>query len=228
MTFAELKTLVGDLTNDPNSERYTPSQRATELDNSQESWNVEIGLIKDTVPITVVEGTRQYALSGLTGTPIRFTRVTHKGLLLNQRDKGYFDMYFGGSDWTTTTGTPTDFFAEVTDPDNQFLTVAPTPTGNDIGANLIAEYIKRHTSMSSDSDTPFMSGTTANSLLRPFDWGLAYEASARLLARDPSEVNVPKSGNYAAIARGVKQNVIQVFKAFEKSNPLRLQGGRRW
>lgn len=228
MTFAELKTLIGDLTNDPNSERYTASQRATELDNSQDAWNVEIGLIKDTASITVVEGTRQYALSNLTGTPIRFTRVTHKGLLLKQRDKGYFDLYFGGTDWTTITGTPTDLFPEVTDPDNQYLTVAPTPTGNDTDSPIVAEYVKRHTSMSSDNDVPFMSGSSSNSLLRPYDYGLAYDAASRLLARDPSEVNVPKSARYAIIARDVRANVIQVFKGLEKENPLRLRGGRHW
>ena len=228
MTYADLLTLIGDLTNDPNSDRYTTAQRATELDNSQNEINVEIGLIKDTITITIVDGTRQYAISGLTGTPISFSRVTHKGLLLKPKDKGFFDLYAGGSDWTTTTGTPTNYIVEITDPDNQFITLYPTPTGNDIGANLIVEYIKAHTPMSATTDVPFMSGTSSDSLLRAYDWGLAYSVASRLLARDPSEVNVPKAANYAAISRSVKANIQQVFKALEKEIPMRIRGGRRW
>ena len=226
MTLSDLRVFIGSLTNDPNHDRYTTTDIGTELDNSMDRWNVEAKIIKDTVTVTVVDGTRQYAVSGLTGTPISFPRVTHKGLLLKKRSKSYFDLFNGGTDWTTIQGTPTEFLIEITDPDNQQITVFPKPTGNDAGANLVVEYIKRHTSMSADSDTPFMSGTTANSLLRPYDWGLGYEASARLLARDPSETNSPKSSNYAGIARGVMADVIQVFKALEAEEPMRLRSDR--
>lgn len=228
MTLADLQTLIGSLTSDPNHDRYTTTDIGTELDNSQDEWNADIGLIRDTVTITVVDGTRQYAISSLTGTPIGFLRVTHKGLRLDKRDKQWLDLYSGGSDWTIQIGTPKDYVIEITDPDTQYITLFPTPQANDAGAYLIVEYIKRHTAMSSSSDVPFMSGTTSNSLLRPYDWGLAYSASARLLARDPSEINVPKSVNYAAISRNVKDKVIEAFKALEKEEPRRMRGGRYW
>jgi hypothetical protein len=228
MTYSDLKILIGSLTGDPSHDRYSTTDILTELDNSMDKWNVEAKIIKDTVTITVVDGTRQYAISTLTGTPISFPRATHKGLLLKKRSKSYFDMFSSGVDWTTTSGTPTDFCVEITDPDTQYITLYPKPTGNDAGAYLVLEYIKRHTSMSADSDTPFMSGTTVNSLLRPYDWGLAYEVAARLLARDPDVqgLNASKATNFAGIGRGVLADVIQVFKALEAEEPMRIRPSR--
>lgn len=226
MTLSDLQTLIGSLVNDPNHDRYTTTDLGTELDNSMDEWNVEARIIKNTVTLTVVAGTRQYALSSLTGTPIAFTRATHKGLPLKKRSRAYFDLYSSGQDWTTIQGTPTDYCIEEAIAATQYVTIRPTPTGNDTGANLVVEYVARHTSMSAASDTPFMTGTTVNYLLRPYDWGLAYHASARLLARDPSEQNNLKTTNYATIAKGVKADVIQVLQAMEKEEPYSLRSNR--
>lgn len=228
MTLSDLQTLIGNLTNDPNHDRYTTTDIGIELDNSQDEWNAEIGIIKDTVTLTVVDGTRQYAISGLTGTVIGFRRVTHKGIRLEKVDKSWMDLYAGGQDWTTNNGTPKKFLIEATDPDVQYITLYPTPTANDAGAYLVVEYIKKHTSMSSSTDVPFMSGTSSNSLLRPYDWGLAYATSVRLLLRDPSKESVAKVQNYSTVAAGVKANVIQVFKDLEEETPRRFRGGRYW
>jgi hypothetical protein len=198
----------------------------TELDNSQDNWNVEAKIIKDTVTIATVSGTRLYALSGLTGTPISFTRATHKGLPLKKRSVAYFDLYSSGQDWTTVSGTPTDYAIEAQITASQNIILRPTPGDNDAGSNLVVEYIKRHTSMSLSTDTPFMSGANANSLLRPYDWGLAYSVAARLLSRDPTEETAIKVQNYSKIALNVKQNVIQVFDALEKEEPYRLRSNR--
>lgn len=223
MDLSALQTLIGDLTNDPNHDRYSLTQINTELDNWQDKWNVEAKIITDTVTLTVVDGTRQYALSGLTGTPIAFTRVTHKGLLLRKKDKAWFDMYVGGTDWTTTVGTPTDYYIEATDPDLQYITLYPIPQSGDAGAYLVAEYVKKHTAMSASGDTPF----NASPLMRPYDWGGAYDVAARLLVRDPDEKNAMKVGAYKKIADGVMADVIQVFKAFEKQVPMRLKSNYR-
>jgi hypothetical protein len=219
MTLTELQSLIGDLTNDPVHDRYSLTQINTELDNWQDKWNVEAKILKDTVTLTVVDGTRQYALSSLTGTPIAFTRVAHKGLALEKKDKAWFDLYAGGVDWTTTPGTPTDYFIEATDPDLQYVTLYPTPQSGDAGAYLVVEYIKKHTSMSASSDTPF----NAAPLLRPYDWGGAYDVASRLLVRDPNPTNAQKVMPYKKIADDVMADVIQVFKAFEKQVPMRLK-----
>lgn len=227
MNLTEIQSLVGSLCNDAGHDRYSLSDINTELDNSQDSWNISAKIISDTVTLTTVDGTRQYALSSLTGTPISFPRVTHKGIDLEKRSKSYFDLY-SGEDWTATTGTPTAFYIEAQDADNQYLTVRPVPGGNDAGANLVVEYIKRHTPMSASTDTPFMSVTTENYLLRPYDWGLAYDAASRLLVRDPTQENVVKVANFAKIASNVMANVIQVFKSLEQEEPHRIRGGRNW
>ncbi len=227
MTLSELQTLIGKLTNDPNNDRYSLADINVELDNSQDIWNLEAKVIKDTVTITIVDGTRQYALSSLTGTPLAFPRTTHKGIDLEKRSKAYFD-HMSGHDWTVDIGTPRQFFIEGEDPDVQYITLYPTPQSGDVGANLVVEYVKRHTSMSASSDVPFMSGTASNYLLRPFDLGLAYSVSAKLMMRDPSEQNVLKTQNYASIAKGVLSEVVQVFKALEAEEPKRMSGGRYW
>lgn len=227
MQLSEIQTMIGDLTNDPNHDRYSLMAIGTELDNSQDTWNVEAKIIKDTVSVTLVANTRQYALSLLTGTPISFPRTTHKGLDLDKRSKAYFD-HLTGYDWTTDLGTPTEFYIEATDPDTQYITVHPNPQSGDVDGALIVEYVKRHTAMSASTDTPFMSVATTNYLLRPYDWGLCYSVAAKLLLRDPSPANEAKSTSYANIARNVLADVIQVFKALEAEEPKRISGGRYW
>ena len=218
MTLSELQALIGTLSNDPNHDRYSLSDINTELDNTQDTWNLEAKLIKDTVTLTVVDGTYQYALSSLTGTPISFPRTTHKGIDLFKRSKAYFD-HLGRRDWTADIGTPTEFFIEATDPANQYISLHPTPQSGDAGAYLVVEYIKRHTSMSAASDVPFMSVTESNYMLRPFDWGLAYSVASKLLLRDPNEANAKRSNDFANMAKNVLAEVVQVFKALEAEEP---------
>lgn len=227
MTLAELQVLIGQLTSDPNHDRYTTSDIGTELDNSQNKWNIDAKIIKDTVALTIVDGTRQYALSTLTGTPISFPRVTHKGLDLRKRSKSWMDLYTG-TDWTLDTGTPKAFIIEATDPDIQYITLYPTPQGVDAGANLVVEYVKMHTTLSGLSDVPFMAGTSSNTLLRPYDWGLCYDTASRLLSRDPSEINAKKQVDFKKQADDVMSQLIQAFKEFEEEEPKRLRGGRNW
>lgn len=223
MTLTELQVLIGDLTSDPGHDRYTLSQINTELDNTQDKWNVEARIIKDVITVTVVDGTRRYAISGLTGVPIAFTRVTHKGLLLDKKDQAWFDLYVGGTDWTTTIGTPTNYYIEATDPDLQYITLYPIPQSGDAGAYLSVEYIKKHTAMSASSDTPF----NASPLVRPYDFGVAYDVASRLLIRDPNPLNVQKVIPYKKIADDVMADVVQVFKALEKQVPMRLKSNYR-
>ncbi len=219
MQLDEMQAMIGYLSNDPNHDRYSLPTINLELDNTQDKWNVEAKILKDTVTLTVVAGTRQYSLSSLTGTPIAFTRVTHKGLLLNKKDKAWFDLYQGGRDWTTIAGTPTDYFIEATDPDLQYLTLQPTPGDGDAGANLVSEYVKRHTPMTASTDQPI----NATPLLIPYHWGMCYDVSSRLLIRDPDPVNAQKVIPYKKIGDDVLSDVIQVYKAFEKEVPMRLK-----
>lgn len=223
MDLAALRVLIGDLTNDPAHDRYTTSQIDSELDNTQDKWNLDAKILKDTVTLTTVAGDRDYAITGLTGTPIAFARVTHRGIELTRREKSWFDLY-AGDDWSDDVGTPKYYYLEVSDPDVQQLVIYPIPQSADAGANLVVEYIKRHTPMSATTDTPF----NANTLLVPFHWGLAYDVSARLLIRDPNIENRQKIAPYQIVADNVLSDVIQSFKALEREAPMRLRGGRSW
>lgn len=226
MILSDLQSLIGSLTNDPNHDRYSLADIGTELDNTISQWNQEIKIIKETTTITTVVNTRQYALTLITGTPLSFPRVTHKGLDLKKRSKAYFDLY--NTDWTQDLGTPIEFCIEATDPSNLLLTVHPTPQSGDIGANLVVEAVIAHTPMSAASDVPFMLGALSNYLCRPYDFYLAYSAAARLLARDPSTVNQTKAQEYLKISADGKDNLTQVFKALEAEEPKRMSGGRYW
>lgn len=227
MILSDLQTLVGTLCNDPGNARYALSDINQELDNTQSQWNQEIKIIKETTTITVVNNQRQYLLSLITGTPLSFPRVTHKGIDLKKRSKAYLDLYTS-YDWTQNIGTPTQFFIEATDPSNLYLTVYPIPQSGDIGANLVVEAVIAHTPMAAASDVPFLLGALSNYLCRPFDFYLAYSAAARLLARDPSATNSPRAGEYLKIAGEGKDLLMTVFKELEAEEPRRLQGGRNW
>lgn len=222
MNLGDLQTFIGSLCNDTNHDRYSLTDINTELDNTQDDWNLKAKIIKDTVSITLVANTRQYALSNLTGTPISFPRVTHKGIDLNKRSKAYFD-HLTGYDWTADIGTPRDFYIEAEDPDTQYFTVRPVPQSSDVDAPAILEYIKRHTPMSASTDVPFMSGTSSNYLLRPFDWGVGYATADRLLRRDPSNENAKKADDYKKVGENVLADVIQVFKQLEAEEPKRMR-----
>ncbi len=214
--------MIGDLTNDPNHDRYTTSQIDTQLENVQSRWNVAAGIIVDTTTLTVIDGTRTYVLSGLTGTPIAFRRVTHKGLDLGKRSKQWFDLY-SGDDWSDDVGTPKLYYID-TDVDGFALVTYPIPQSADAGANLVVEYIKQHTPMASASDSPF------NSLvyLSPFHYGVAYESAGNLLVQDPDPANAVKVDRYQRMANNAMADLIQSFKALEKEEPMRLSGGRYW
>lgn len=221
MTLTELQTLIAALANDPNNDRYSLAQINTELDVTQNKWNAEAKILKDTASITTVAGTRQYAISNLGGVPIVFSRATHKGLPLHKRDKTYFDLYAGsGVDWTTLSGTPTDYLVEAEDPAVQYITLFKNPGSGDAGTNnLVIEFVLQHTAMSAASDTPF----NASPETAPFHYGLAYDVASRLLLRDPSKESSSKVLPYKSIADTCYADIVQVFKALEKEEPLRLK-----
>lgn len=227
MTLTEFYAFIGGLTNDAAHDRYSTSDIDTELENTQKTWNLEVKVLTDTASLTLVAGTRQYDLSSLTGTPIDFGRVTHKGLELQKVSKVWMDQY-SGDDWTANTGTPKKVIVEATDPDVLKVTVHPTPQSGDTDAPLIIEYVKAHTPMSSSGDVPFLSGTSSNYLLRPYDQYLGYDTAATLLLRDPSQENLVKAQGFRQKAMEGKANLIQVFKDLESEEPRRLRGGRYW
>lgn len=222
MNQTQLYTLIGDLTNDPNHDRYSTSQIDTLLEVCQSRWNVAAGIIVDATTLTTVSGTQTYALTSLTGVPIAFRRVTHKGLELDKRSKVWLDLY-AGDDWSDDIGTPTMYYID-TDGDAFNLVVYPIPQDGDTGSNLVVEYIKQHTAMASASDSPFNSLT----YLQPFHYGVAYEVAANLLVRDPDQANAIKIDRYQRQANNALADVVQVFKAMEKEEPMRLIGGRTW
>ena len=217
-----LYTLIGDLCNDPNHDRYSTSQIDNQLDIVQDRWNVDAGILLETVTLTTVSGTRAYAVSNLTGTPIDFRRVTHKGLELNKRSKSWFDLY-ASDDWTDDVGTPTEFYIDVTGT-SYSLVLYPTPQDADAGANLVVEYVKRHTAIANASDEPFNSLT----YLSPYHYGIAYHVASNLMAQDPDPVNAAKATRYLKLGDTAFSDLFQHFKEFEKDEPLRLVGGRFW
>lgn len=227
MQLSDLQTQVGILTNDSVHTQYLISDVTSELNNTQRQWNSEIKIIKQTTTIPVVAAQRQYALTLLANTPVSFPRVTQNGIDLKKRSKSYFDLYTSYN-WTLINGTPTDFFIEATDASNLFLTVYPNPTGNDVPTSFVVEAVIDTTDMANATDTPYMKGSIANYLCRPYDFYIAYSAAARLLSRDPSPENASRQANYMKIAGEGKDLLMTVFKELEIEEPRRLVGGRQW
>lgn len=233
MNLLGLQTLCSTLCNDPSNARYLIPDVYLELNNAQRQWNADIKIIKETTTVPIVANQRQYPLTtavAYNGYPISFPRVTLSGIDLKKRSQSYFDLYTS-YDWTQILGTPTDFFIEATDPVNLFLTVYPTPTTNDVPSNLVVEAIVDTVDMASINDTPFSLKSLTiiiNYLTVPYHFYLAYDAAARLLARDPSPENQARMASYLKIAMTGHDLLIDVFKQLEASEPLRLQGGRSW
>lgn len=229
MQLSDLQSLVGSLTSDPNHDRYSLSDINTELDNAQNQWNVEIKIIRVYTAMLIIAGQYQYAFLGSVGkTVIAMGRATFKGIEMKKRSKAYFDLYSGG-DWTLDQGTPSEYCIEATDAVNLLMTVHPTPQGNDAGINIAFETVVAHTPMSAATDTPFQQNSgVSDSFLRPYDFYLAYNVAARLLARDPSDLNNARAGQYLKISQEGKADLIQVFKALETEEPKRMSGGRYW
>lgn len=223
MNLSDLQTFAAELCTDREFQRYSAASHTQVLNHAQEEWNLEAAILKDTVTLTTVDGTRSYALSGLTGTPIRFDRVTHKGIELSRRDKAWFDLY-ASDDWSDDIGTPKQYYIDVSDPDNQNIFLYPIPQSADAGANLIVEYVKSPTALSGSTDIPFNS----NTLMYPYHHGLAYRGAAFLLLRDPSQENMIKGSGYLKTSNAILTKVIEVFKSAEKEEPYRLRGGRYW
>lgn len=213
---------MGDLTNDPNHDRYSTSQIDEQLENVQNRWNAAAGILVDSTTLTTVASQSSYAVTGLTGTPVDFRRLTHKGIELIKRSKTYFDLY-ASTDWTQDLGTPTEWFVD-TDKDGFNIVLHPTPQDADAGANLVSEYIVQHTPMASASDSPF------NSLVyvSPYHYGLCYEIASNLLAQDPDAANSIKIDRFQRISNNAYADLVQRLKAMEKEEPLRLAGGRFW
>jgi hypothetical protein len=214
--------MVGYLTNDPNHDRYSTAQIDQQLENVQNRWNVSAGILVDSSTITIISGTRQYALTGLTGVPIAFRRATFKGLELLKRSKTWFDLY-SGTDWTLDLGTPQYYYID-TDADGFMLALYPTPQDVDAGANLVVEYVKQHTPMVVVTDAPF----NALTYLTAYHYGIAYEVAANLLAQDPDPANQVKIDRFQRMGNNALADLTQVFKAMEKEEPMRLSGGRSW
>jgi hypothetical protein len=160
----------------------------------------------------------------LSTTPLEFIRVTHKGIDLTKRSKDYFDTYTG-YDWTTMTGTPRDYFIDLLQ-SAPYIGVRPCPTSNDAGANLLVEYLGRHSPMVNSSDIPFTVNGSINTLIKPFLAGLASEVSADILEHDPTPETIQKAKTFKADASAMLSQVVSFYQRLEEDEPWHMRGGR--
>lgn len=225
-TLADLQGLISNLVNDPANTRYSLTEINQFLDTVQDRWNYEANICKTAQTLTTVGGTSAYALSTLTGNALKIFRVAHKGIALTQRSKAYFDQYTA-YDWTGDTGTPKDFCVDMTLTSPSII-LRPNPTTNDAGANLLVEYLVRHTQMVNPTDTPFNINGTANTLIQPYVYGIGLEVAAEILEPDPTKETVMKATTFRKQAERVLSNVIQIYTDFDAELPFRMRGGRNW
>lgn len=223
----DLQTMMGNLLNDPSNTRYSTTEINQYLDLAQDRWNREARICRFATTLTVVAGTNTYLLSTLTGsTPLEIKRVCHKGIPLIKRSKDYFDMY-SDIDWTTTTGTPTQYIVDLSTGTPQII-LYPVPQANDAGQYLLVEYTLRHDPMANSSDTPFTAASTVNTLALPYAGGLAYEAAAGILEGDPTPETVKKVNSYRTMANQILSQIVQWYDRLDSDEPWRFAGGRNW
>lgn len=223
---ADLQALAADHMNDLDHTRYKLDEINEHLDIAQDRWNREAHICRVRDTLTTVTDQYQYSFSLLSATPLEFWRVTHKNIDLIKRSREYFDRY-SGVDWTQDKGTPKEFGVDL-GVMPAFLFLHPTPTGNDAGANLIAEYTARHDKMVNPTDTPFTVNGVQNTLIIPYIAGLAIEAAADILQHDPTPETVKKVASFKQESEAILSQVIQWYSRLDADEPLRMAGGRNW
>lgn len=236
-TLSDLQGYVANLVNDPSQQRYTLTLINQQLDIAQSRWNLECKICRMTDYIALTANTYKYALTNLTLTPMKFLRVTLKGVDLVKKSKDYFDM-FSSSDWTTDQGTPQEYCIDI-NAAGPTIIVHPTPQGSDVTSYtnsvgvsaqnpLGIEYIAAHTPMSAASDTPFMINGVQNTLILPYVAGIGLDAAASILEPDPTKETVAKAHLYRSQANSYMSIVNQVYYDLEADEPMKMHGGRNW
>lgn len=255
-TLSDLQSYVAQLINDPTYTRYTLPLITSQLNLCQLRWNMEAKICRWTDFKTVTANVPRYALTGSNGlllNPIQILRASFKGAPLNIRSKSYFDKY-SAVDWTTVTGTPTDFIVDLnslwnsdSNADGNVFTgpsyiLHPTPQGNDAvpysnnvgisGQNPLAvEYLAAPGDMVGSTDLPFIPNgypPFTNILIAPYLAGLGLETAASILEPDPTAETVKKAQIFRAQANGYLSLVVQMYQGLEEDNPGRMSGGRSW
>lgn len=226
LTLSDLQTYISGKINDPSNARYSTTLINEELDIVQDRWNLEALICRFAVTLATTGGVSTCALSGLTGTPMKFLRVAHKGIPLTKRSKEYFDRY-SAIDWTTSTGTPRDYYIDLTQ-SSPVIGLRPQPQIADAGTNLLVEYLIRHTSMVNPTDQPFSIAGNLNTLISPYIYGIGLEAAANILEPDPTKETVAKVQAFKAQANRVLSLVQQIYADFDLDEPYRFSGGRNW
>ena len=220
----ELEDLIADHLNDPEHTRYTIAEIDRHLDIAQDHWNREVRICRMADTLTTVASQYQYPISSLSTTPLEFIRVTHKGIDLIKRSKDYFDT-FTSYDWTTMQGTPKDYFIDLVQ-SGPYIGLRPVPQGNDAGANLLVEYLGRHSPMVNPTDTPFTVNGVQNTLILTFLAGLASEVSSDILSHDPTPETAIKRKTFADEANKTLSQVVSIYQRLEEDEPWHMRGGR--
>lgn len=218
MNLSSLKDQTSKFLGDPNQSRFVPADVLTALNRAQEQFALETrALWKDTT-YTSAAADASYALP----SDFMFEEsVYFNGKLLTALSRRDLAILSPDADWTTTTGTPTNYIIDPEEATKQLL-LYPIPGSNDASKTIAMRYFPLPAAMSSDTDVPLNS----SALMAQFHIGLcAYAAWLLLAGEELTPSIVQKRRDLLGIYSDSVAKAVDTFKN-TVSAPMRLRGSR--
>ncbi len=173
LTLSDVRTAIRRNVRDTaSSSRYSDAAILAVINEAQRAVINDTWASSDDTTTTVVGGTVYYSLPT---EAIRVWRVTLNSVNLPQIDLEQFDADNDNASWSTT-GTPTTYFYDRTNPTQ--IGLQPYPSSS--GATLKIFYYQNVPDLASDSDVPFDSDPR----LASYQDLITYFATARILATE--------------------------------------------
>lgn len=211
------RTFVSLKLEDPNQERFTPTQYNDAIDLGEEQFALDTRAILEEDTLTVVDGEAEIAL------PTNFlvaTLVRHKGLKLRPITKAEL-AFQSGVDWTTINGTPRAFYI---DEEDEKIGLFPKPQAEDAGAYLVLNFAATPTAISADGTVLL----NAKALLAIYHPAIVAYAAYWMLGYLPStpEIQMKRSSLLAEYSE-YRDRAIDTYKNMA-DEPIQMKGGRDW
>jgi len=204
MNRGELRTLIGNMVEDPNQTRFTAAKYNDAINHSQRQFAMDSKALYKDQSITMVSGTAAYSL----GTDFMMEKmVVLNGIELSPISRGELQRRKGREDWTGDEGTP-EFYIIDPEESRKTITLYPKPNSIDNGTALVVTYYAFPSDLSSDVSVPLNS----SSLMVQFHIGLAaYGAYLMMMYLPQTPEIAQKRGEMYAIYNAKVNEAIQTF-----------------
>ncbi len=215
MNRGELRTLIGNLVEDPSQTRFTAAKYNDAIEKAQQQFALDSKALYKDFPITMVARTGGYSLP----TDFMYEKmVTLNGVELSPITKAELQRRKGSSAWSSDTGTPKWF---IVDPDEakKTITLYPIPDSTDAGTAIVLTYYPVPATLTADTSVPLNS----SALMVQYHIGIAgYAAWLLMLYLTQTPEISQKRNDFIGMYSKAVNDAIQTF-GNTKSAPLNFR-----